>query len=391
MINLFFVPHDHSGARTYADQLVPWLKIEPDINVTTVFFESRYHNEFFYDTDMGEIHIPPIKKKGRDLNKYSKRCVDLFFQYIEGKENVVFHLNNNAQVKLAKEARLRCKAKIIYTLHFLVDYHSWLAYNNKWDMKLTTVGDVLEREMIEIADRIITVTKFANQAIVNTLKVPEHKAVAIHNGFSPKLKVGNLKKFTFNQFGFASTDQIILYAGLIEDRKGVKELIEAFSIVAQKNKHAHLVIAGNGDLEGVMGKITQNWGRITFTGKIGYSLLEQLYRKAAIGVIPSIFEQCSYVALEMMYYGLPVVVNNAPGLAELYTHGINGWVIPLKKGNPEKLKLEVDVQAFATGMTELLNESSLRTKIARNSRKLWETNYSSQRMGIETINEYKNT
>jgi hypothetical protein len=76
-------------------------------------------------------------------------------------------------------------------------------------------------------------------------------------------------------------------------------------------------------------------------------------------------------------------------LAELYTHGINGWVVPLKKGNPEKLKLEVDIHAFATGMTELLDNSSLRTKIARNSRKLWETNYSSQKMGNETINEYK--
>jgi glycosyltransferase involved in cell wall biosynthesis len=386
---LFFVVHDHSGARTYADQLLSCLRSYPQIKVTKVFYESRSHSEFFIDPCRGEIHIPPVNNRVGELDKYARRCADLLFPFIIGKEEIVFHLNYNTQSKLANEVKHRFNAKIVYTLHFLPDYFSYLAHNNSWDTKLITTGDALERELFETAHRVITVTRFAKKSIDQVYNISESKSIAIHNGFSPAITAKTLQPISSEKCGFTKKDQIILYAGALEDRKGVKELVEVFNVVADKCPRARLVIAGSGNFDEVMGSIQSNWGRITFTGNIPYPLLAQLYRTATIGVIPSVFEQCSYVALEMMSYGLPVVVNNAPGLTELYTHLETGWVVPLMRGSSEKLKLKVDIKAFADGIIEMIGNEQLRKKIARNSRQRWEKCYSAERMCMETLNEYK--
>lgn len=54
-----------------------------------------------------------------------------------------------------------------------------------------------------------------------------------------------------------------------------------------------------------------------FLGKVSSSEVEDVYRSAYIGVMPSFHEQCSYTAIEMMRHKIPLVGTDTTGLAEM--------------------------------------------------------------------------
>jgi len=391
MIHLFFFVHDHSGARTYADELLSYLVTVPDIKVHKVFFESKYVKEYTIEEQgIVHIHLPTIKISGRNLDKYSERCLDLMDPLVNGKENLIFHLNNSIQVKLGTKARGRYNAKLVYTLHFLPDYFSYI-YDERVD-NLETTGDVLEREMLKEADQIICVTRFAKESICNFYSVPENKVVAIHNGYG---NIGHSQIFSETEkikiktdLGFSPNEKLVLFVGLLEERKGLKYLLQAFNLLCKTHKNIRLVIVGNGDYDEIFKYAKSNWGNITLTGKISSAEVNQLYQVSTIGIIPSVYEQCSYVALEMMQAGLPVIVASAPGLNELYDNGVNAIVVPLKKGSQERLKLEMDASELKKALNKLINDPNLQKQFRKSNLLKWQQQYTAKTMGFETLEIY---
>ena len=66
---------------------------------------------------------------------------------------------------------------------------------------------------------------------------------------------------------------------------------------------------GDGFYSYYLNSCNPTWNKITFTGKLNKEDLYKLYQIADIGVLPSFHEQCSYVAIEMMMYGIPLVAS----------------------------------------------------------------------------------
>lgn len=396
MINLFFVILDHSGARTYANEFFAYLSEIQGIALHKVFFESKYHKEYrvIREGNITEIHLPHIQNSSRSLEKYSNRCIDLMQTLLENKkDNLIFHLNSSVQIKLGIKVRERFDAKLIYTLHFLPDYFSHLGYDDNWQINLETTGDTLEREMISEADRVICVTHFAKEAICRYYETSPQKVEAIHNGFSSftdsPLITGESVKTIRKALRFGEYEKIILFVGLIEPRKGLNFLIKAFNQITGMFPDARLVIAGDGDFKKALSNVNRCWSKITFTGKIPYIELEYIYKIATVGVIPSVYEQCSYVALEMMKYGLPVVVAAAPGLRELYTNGENALVVPLHKADNDLMKLDLHEDELTEALASMLNDKTLRQKLSENARSGWEQFHTVENMGNATIEQYK--
>ena len=59
------------------------------------------------------------------------------------------------------------------------------------------------------------------------------------------------------------------------------------------------------------------WHRVTFTGHLNPEQLAGFYGRAAVGVLPSFHEQCSYSAIELMRHGIPFVGTDSTGLREM--------------------------------------------------------------------------
>lgn len=110
----------------------------------------------------------------------------------------------------------------------------------------------------------------------------------------------------------------ILYIGRLEKRKGVKYLLEAFSMLAATDQKVELVIAGDGAEREKLQLWVQdnNVPRVTFLGAVDEDKKLQLLHEATLFCSPAIFgESFGIVLLEAMAAGVPIVAGDNPGYA----------------------------------------------------------------------------
>ena len=148
--------------------------------------------------------------------------------------------------------------------------------------------------------------------------------------------------------------------GRLDEGKGVGFLIEAFRRILNRMPEAHLLIAGDGDYDTCLKASADIWSRITYTGKVGKETLYDFYRIADIGVMPSFLEQCSYVAIEMMMHGLPIVGTDSTGLSEMLLPECRVGFI---KDRGEEYV--IDTEALSNKILELLNDQVKRQLIGK--------------------------
>lgn len=125
--------------------------------------------------------------------------------------------------------------------------------------------------------------------------------------------------------GDAGRDIDILYAGKLERRKGLHDLIAAMAHLPQ----ARLWVAGGTPEEIApwrrMAEDLAVAGRVTFTGFVAPAAVDELYRRARVGVCPlpagesAIAERYTspLKVLSMMAHGAPIVATDVPSLREL--------------------------------------------------------------------------
>lgn len=395
MINLFFFVHDYSGARTYSKELLGWLAIQPNIVLHKVYWESVYYKEYTVtkEENIVAVHIPDLKRKGNTLEKYSRRCIDLMTPILKGKCNLIFHLNCSTQVKLCIEARKRFKTYVVFTLHYLPNYFSFFTTKNINPEEVTITGDVMDKEIASEADHIICVTHFAKKMLNLHYGTPQEKMTVIYNGCSQvgdyNLSSNNTKVNIKRQSGFSAKDRIILFVGRLQRGKGVEKLIEAFNLLSSNYKNLRLVLVGKGDFDSFMKICQNNLGKINITGKLPADKIKQLYQIADIGVIPSEFEQCSYVALEMMQNCLPIICTDAPGLKELFVNGKSALFASLRPRKDGLLGLEITARELYKVIKQILDDKALAKQLCRIAYDNWLTQYTVVHMGKATLKVYE--
>lgn len=184
--------------------------------------------------------------------------------------------------------------------------------------------------------------------------MPDLKLVTIPNGVDTTLfmpaPVESSRVFT-----------IVCVARLIE-RKGQHHLLEAFaSMRAGSTQPLRLTFVGTGDAEP---QLRQSADRlhvadaVTFAGFVPRERMPAVYREADVFVLPSQQEGMSIALLEAMAAGLPVIVTDTGGTAELVTQGENGEIVPW-----------ADVPALTRALQGSLNAEGRRRQMGRESRK----------------------
>ena len=146
------------------------------------------------------------------------------------------------------------------------------------------------------------------------------------------------------------------------------------------------MIAGSGDYDIHIQAAKDICTKVNFTGLLEKKELCELYQISDIGVIPSLTEQCSYVAIEMMMHGLSMITAAAPGLAEMTEDGVSSLQVPLIEHWD---KVETDTVVLAEKMLYLLQNPDERQLLGRNARKRYERLYSSELFRHNMLNVYQ--
>ncbi|MFA6505572.1 MAG: glycosyltransferase family 1 protein [Treponemataceae bacterium] len=174
-------------------------------------------------------------------------------------------------------------------------------------------------------DRIIAVSAWVRDELIEVARVPESRIDVVHDGvdleaFHPRARneesVVLIQPFSFRR-------PYILYASRIEHPvKNHIGLIKAFEIFKARTKHPHrLVLAGSEKrgAEAVKRAAAKSPYRndIFFTGYFPLKNLPELYAGADLVVIPSRYEGFGMGALEAMASGVPVACARAASLPEV--------------------------------------------------------------------------
>ena len=126
-------------------------------------------------------------------------------------------------------------------------------------------------------------------------------------------------------------------------------------------------MAGNGNFESIINLTKNISGHVSFLGFIPFEDVVSLCHEADIGVIPSLQEQCSYVALEMMHCGLPVVASDIGGLKEIFVHNENALLTSMIPDTNNGLGIAPDVEQLENNMFNLLTNDEMRAKFSQNA------------------------
>jgi glycosyltransferase involved in cell wall biosynthesis len=115
-----------------------------------------------------------------------------------------------------------------------------------------------------------------------------------------------------------------LFVGRFIERKGINVLLDAFSEL----EAGELWLAGDGPLSEVVEAAAARDSRIRLLGHVAGDALADVYRRADVLVLPSLYEPWGLVVHEALAYGLPAIVSDQVGAGDdLIDPGTNGCVV----------------------------------------------------------------
>lgn len=132
------------------------------------------------------------------------------------------------------------------------------------------------------------------------------------------------------------------FLGLIEPRKSIPTLIEAFSNISKDFPDLKLVIAGSagwGIAE--VREAIKNSGvatKIILPGRLDDLEVGSFLRQSKVFVYPSLYEGFGLPVLEAMACGAPTITTNSSSLKEVAGTGVNAGALLFKPGDSIKLK-----------------------------------------------------
>ena len=139
----------------------------------------------------------------------------------------------------------------------------------------------------------------------------------------------------------ARDDLTVLFVGRLEERKGIKFLIEAIPAVCKAISNVRFLIIGEeakvegkGSGKSLVGELKTSLenasclDKVIFYGRVPLEQLPFYYRAAAVCVVPSAYDNSPYSCLEAMSCGTPVIGTDAGGTKEYVEHEVSGLVVP---------------------------------------------------------------
>lgn len=193
------------------------------------------------------------------------------------------------------------------------------------------------RRSLEMASKIAAVSRLAADEVIRGFGIAPSKIEIVPNGVSEYFTPGESR---------GDKEPFILYTGTLEPRKGIGELLEAWSSLP--GRRPKLVLAG--DLGWGTSPLLRRYrdsieeGAIEALGFVTREKLRELYRSCTVFVYPSHFEGFGLPPLEAMACGAPVVA-------------ARGGAIPDTLGDAALLVPAGDAAALRAAITRVLTDA----------------------------------
>jgi starch synthase len=218
------------------------------------------------------------------------------------------------------------------------EYRRW-----KVDRPVTDIRDIVREEKIyAVADAITVPSSFAARSFVE-------------EGISPdKLHVipYGVRLEQFVRTGEPPSDRFeVLFAGSVSLRKGVPYLLEAFAQLKHPAKRLRIAGSMHPDMQTVLQRLPQD--QVEILGPVSQKRLAELMSTSHVMVLPSIEEGLALVQGQALACGCPVLASTNTGGEDLFTDGVEGFIVPVR-----------DVEALREKMQQLADDPALQRRMS---------------------------
>jgi Glycosyltransferase len=182
---------------------------------------------------------------------------------------------------------------------------------------------ILEKEQREYAtaNAILVPSEFARRTFIAE-GVPKTKLHKVPYGvdldrFGP---VGAPESKTFE----------VLFVGNASPRKGVPDLLKAYTAVSHPHKQLRFVGAVSDELRPILLSAQKSDNSIEILGPWPQAKLPEIMSRSHVLVLPSIEEGLALVQAQALACACPVIATSNTGAEDLFTDGVEGFIVPIR-------------------------------------------------------------
>jgi glycosyltransferase involved in cell wall biosynthesis len=200
------------------------------------------------------------------------------------------------------------------------------------------------------ARRIITVSEFSRQRLLEFTGVDADRVVVIPNGVSPHFAPVDPQSVAAVKRRLGLPSRYVLSVGSLEPRKNLSRLLDAWRRMQPAERDVSLVLVGASSKHFQAVDFAGDMASVIFPGYIDDADLPAVYAGATLFVYPSLYEGFGLPVLEAMACGAPVVCSGATALPEVV--GTAGILVD-----------PYDPEAIADGIRRVLENDALQARL----------------------------
>jgi len=293
----------------------------------------------------------------------------------------IIHTHNEHSFAAMAAARISKKNNI----PLIVTCHGQLRFGNPlYDSIERLYNKSIGRSVFEKSDVIVALSS-SDRDYISSFGIDEDKIIVIPNAIDPsdleryRLKSDELE--SFREWYNLSDKRVVLFVGQIIQRKGISYLLKSIPQILRKSKEeTSFVFVGKGDAlkdSLCLAQELEIEGNVIFTGAVSARDLVAFYQISDLFVLPSLSEGLPTSILEAMYFGIPVVSTDIPGVRDHFSEFA-------------LLVSPRDEDALADAVQTLLTDRDLAKSLSRKGKALVASQYTWDRVTREYEMIYSN-
>ena len=254
--------------------------------------------------EVGETEIfpydrPEDKELAGQFFESVYRYNDLVVEKVKGNYDLI-HCHDWLTMKAGVALKEKLDIPLVLSVHSTeYDRSGWICPND-WFINI-------EREGMEKADRVIAVSHFTKNVIVDKYGINPDKISVVHNAVYP--------------IGEGEKQEIVLFLGRLTIQKGAEFFLRAAKKVLEYEPDSRFVVAGTGDMLPRLINQAVDMGissKVIFTGLLTEEEVRHIYRISNVYVMPSVSEPFGITALEAVSAGTPTIASKTAGFSEAF-------------------------------------------------------------------------
>ena len=341
--------------------LVGWGPTLTEINHLATIFEEVYH--------IGTFRNDPSPKSAMPYTKDNIHFIGMPFTggvYWYQKLDVLWNAPATIYkvfktLKKVDIFQLRCPTGIgVYLIPFMILFTTkkgWFKYAGNWVQQNPPFGYGIQRWLLKEQSKKVTINGKWNEDIQPMQCITFENPCLTNKDLIVGLDSINNKIF--------EAPYTFCFAGRLEDAKGVRRIIEAFTTVNVKEKVKEVHLVGDGQNMDVYKTLAENSGiAFIFHGFLSYLEVFEIYKKSHFFLLPSsASEGFPKVIAEAMNFGCIPIVSSVSSIIQYVENEKNGFVVSPNTSKNLKIILEKVLTINPAAYYKMIHKNHGKTNI----------------------------